>query len=167
MKEVTYLSPIGKLILIAENKYLVYCNWDEPECIKKLFFFHSLFCNNPEKPAEKTILDMVGNQLDEYFRGERTFFELPIKIIGTPFQKEVWGLISKVNYGETQTYKHLSQLRGDSRSFRAIANACGANPLAIIIPCHRIIGSNGQTGGYTGGIEKKTFLLGIEKFEDI
>ena len=104
----------------------------------------------------------IFNQLKEYFDRKRKNFKLPLEIIGTEFQKKVWNELLKINYGETITYKELAIRLGDLKSIRAAASANGANPLPIVIPCHRVIGSNGELVGYGGGLDVKEKLLQLE-----
>lgn len=101
-------------------------------------------------------------QLTEYFRGERKEFNLSLEIEGTEFQKCVWKELEKIPYGETITYKELSIRLGDEKVIRAAASANGANPLPIVIPCHRVIGSDGSLIGYGGGLKMKEKLLQLE-----
>ena len=101
-------------------------------------------------------------QLEEYFKGERKFFDLPLEIEGTEFQKKVWNELLKIPYGETITYKELATRLGDEKVIRAAAHANGVNPLPIVIPCHRVIGSDGSLVGYGGGLRIKEKLLALE-----
>lgn len=104
----------------------------------------------------------VFKQLKEYFNRERKEFDLPLEILGTDFQKKVWGELTKIPYGETITYGELANRLGDKNLMRAVAAANGANPIPIIIPCHRVIGSDGSLTGYGGGVDVKRKLLEIE-----
>jgi len=104
----------------------------------------------------------IFTQLSEYFKGERKLFNLPLDIEGTEFQKRVWKELEKIPYGETITYKELAVRLGDEKVIRAAASANGANPLSIIIPCHRVIGSDGSLIGYGGGLQVKEKLLVLE-----
>ncbi len=101
-------------------------------------------------------------QLREYFKGKRKTFDLPLEIIGTDFQKRVWKELLLIPYGETISYKELALKLGNLKTIRAAARANGANPLPIIIPCHRVIGSDGKLVGYGGGLEVKEKLLQLE-----
>lgn len=101
-------------------------------------------------------------QLEEYFRNERKEFNLPLDIIGTDFQKRVWTELEKIKYGETITYQELAIRLGDVKSIRAAGRANGANPLPIVIPCHRVIGANGKLVGYGSGLDVKRKLLELE-----
>ena len=104
----------------------------------------------------------IHSQLLEYFKGERRIFNLPMEIQGTEFQKKVWNELLKIPYGKTITYKKLAERLGNLKSIRAAAHANGVNPLAIVIPCHRVIGSDGSLVGYGGGLYIKEKLLEIE-----
>lgn len=118
-----------------------------------------------DAPVEDlALMAEVENQLKEYFEGVRKEFNLPLELKGTPFQKKVWDELKKVPYGVTISYGELSRRIGNPKAVRAVAQACGANPVAIIVPCHRIIATGGKTGGYTGGVEHKIRLLEIETF---
>lgn len=102
-------------------------------------------------------------QLDEYFIGKRKSFNLPIKPEGTAFQQEVWINLQKIPYGKTISYKKLAEMIGNPKASRAVGMANNRNPIAIIIPCHRVIGANGQLTGYGGGLKLKAELLELEK----
>jgi methylated-DNA-[protein]-cysteine S-methyltransferase len=115
--------------------------------------------NNSDHP----LLLQLEKELGEYFTGDRTSFNLPINPKGTPFQKSVWETLCTIPYAETISYATEAKLFGNPKAIRAVANANGRNPIAILIPCHRVIASGGGLGGYSGGIEKKVFLLQLEK----
>lgn len=102
------------------------------------------------------------NQLDEYFKGKRLNFDLVLNPKGTDFQKAVWNALLEIPYGTTSTYLKQSKRLGDVKAIRAVANANGKNPIAIIIPCHRVIGSDGSLTGYAGGLWRKKWLLDHE-----
>ena len=114
------------------------------------------------KEEETDLHRIVMNQLNEYFNGERKEFEIPLLMIGTPFQKSVWQELLKIPFGQTQTYLGITQKIGDEKSIRAVANANGANAISIIVPCHRIVGSRGEMVGYAGGKKVKEKLLSLE-----
>lgn len=109
------------------------------------------------------ILKQCEQQLDEYFGQERQEFELPIRPVGTPFQLSVWEELKKVPYGSTCSYQEIAKRIRNPRAVRAVGSANGKNPIAIIIPCHRIIGAHGQLVGYGGGLWRKEWLLRHEK----
>lgn len=107
-------------------------------------------------------LDDLQKQLDQYFNKEREVFDLKLSFSGTDFQKEVWNALCKISYGKTTSYQKLTNSIGDPKAIRAVASANGANKLAIVVPCHRVIGSNGQLVGYAGGLWRKKWLLSHE-----
>ena len=109
------------------------------------------------------IIEETKKQLDEYFGMERRDFDIPLVTVGTDFQKRVWGALQEVPYGSTSTYLDLAKKIGDEKAVRAVARANGANAIGIIIPCHRIIGSDGELVGYGGGIAVKKRLLKLEQ----
>ncbi len=116
---------------------------------------------------ETRITESARIQLEEYFSGERTIFDLPLQMTGSPFQQKVWNELLKIPYGKTLTYLGLSVRLGDEKAVRAVAAANGANALAIIIPCHRIIGSDGRLTGYAGGLRAKRALLRMESKDKV
>ena len=172
-------TPIGNLILIAKDGRLVYCNWEEKDCLNKYKKIISSLGNSEagkgpeekdtqgngnETTKDQAVIDSAIAQLKEYFEGKRTRFSIPMKLTGTEFQKQVWEIMfDNISYGQTLSYRDLSTLCGRNKAARAVARACGSNPLAIFIPCHRVVASGGESGGYTGGKEKKLFLLNLER----
>jgi O-6-methylguanine DNA methyltransferase len=116
-----------------------------------------------DEPNQPTALSVeVYRQLQEYFAGKRTVFTVPYALNGTSFQQAVWTQIAKIPYGQTVTYKDIAQAIDKPRAFQATGRAVGANPLAILIPCHRVVGSNGELTGYAFGLEMKKALLNLE-----
>lgn len=107
--------------------------------------------------------DEVTAQLGEYFAGQRTEFTVPLAPRGTEFQQRVWAALRTIPYGETWTYLQLAEHLGNPAAIRAVAAANGRNPIGIIVPCHRVIGSDGSLTGYAGGLERKRFLLDLER----
>jgi methylated-DNA-[protein]-cysteine S-methyltransferase len=103
--------------------------------------------------------DDAEQQLQEYLSGNRVNFDLRVRPEGTLFQKQVWEEMQKIPFGETVTYAELAKRVGRPEAWRAVANACGKNPIVIVIPCHRVVGSYGKLGGYSGGLDKKQWLL--------
>ncbi len=111
---------------------------------------------------DDAVLKETRKQLDAYFTMERKTFDIPLLMVGTDFQKSVWEALLKIPYGKTASYLELSKILGNEKAVRAVANANGANAIGIIIPCHRIIGSNGSLTGYAGGLPLKKKLLELE-----
>lgn len=116
--------------------------------------------DSPDAPA---ILENACAQLKEYFAGERQSFDLPLLPDGTEFQKEVWNALLQVPFGRTSTYKKQSQSLGKPKAIRAVGTANGKNPIAVVIPCHRIVGSDGSLTGYASGLSRKDWLLKHEQ----
>ena len=101
-------------------------------------------------------------QFSEYLKGERKEFDIPFRMKGTKFQKQVWTALCEIPYGETRSYKQIAEAIGNPKAVRAVGMANNRNPLLVMVPCHRVIGSNGQLVGYAGGLDKKEFLLRLE-----
>jgi methylated-DNA-[protein]-cysteine S-methyltransferase len=106
------------------------------------------------------------HQLEEYFAGERTTFDLPLAPRGDEFKQRVWALLREIPYGETRSYGELARQLGDVNLSQAVGFANGRNPIAIVVPCHRVIGSDGSLVGYAGGLDRKRFLLALEETEE-
>ncbi len=124
---------------------------------------HILFVQEPGHSASSdTVLTEAKQQLEQYFAGERTVFDLPLAPEGTDFQSKVWQALLTVPYGETCSYLDIAQQLGDSKAVRAVGAANGKNPLSIVVPCHRVIGKNGKLTGYAGGLSRKAWLLQLE-----
>ncbi len=142
-----------KMLLRAERDALIECKW---------MLEDSGLPDSGSSEQEKEIIEMAISQISEYLEGKRTEFEVPLRLEGTEFRQKVWGEMRKIPYGKTITYKELAHRIGCPAGFRAVANACGANPFPILIPCHRVVASGGKSGGYTGGLDIKLGLLAIE-----
>lgn len=106
--------------------------------------------------------EQAVSEMQEYFEGKRTVFTLPLAAEGTDFQRRVWELLRGIPYGETTTYAQLADAIGNRAAIRAVGLANGRNPISIVVPCHRVIGSDGGLTGYAGGLERKSFLLELE-----
>jgi methylated-DNA-[protein]-cysteine S-methyltransferase len=150
-----YASPIGTLRLIGCGDALCGVIY-EPMWNRFTSVFRDL------RTRETSILTRTRRELDEYFAGERRTFSLPIDLRGTDFQKRAWLALDAIPYGETRTYgEQARSLRAPGAS-RAVGRANGLNPISIVLPCHRVIGSNGALTGYGGGLPAKRFLLDLE-----
>lgn len=146
MYQAFFDAPIGRLFLQASDTALTRVGFVEPQ--------------DEEPPIHRNgILDMGCIQFAEYFAGQRMQFELPVAQVATPFQQQVWQLLTTIPFGATLSYQALSKLYGDEKAIRAIAAANGKNNIAIIVPCHRVVGSNGDLTGFAWGIERKRWLL--------
>ena len=113
--------------------------------------------------GEAAVLDEVEAQLAAYFTGERRGFDLPVRLVGTTFRQRVWAELARIPYGETISYGELARRVGDPKASRAVGAANGANPVSIIVPCHRVVNSKGELHGYGGGLERKRWLLDHER----
>jgi O-6-methylguanine DNA methyltransferase len=113
--------------------------------------------------ASTPLLEQTRRELAEYFAGKRQCFEVPVRFPGTPFQERVWTVLCGIGYGERISYLEQSRRVGDMKAIRAVAQANGQNPIAIIVPCHRVINEGGKLGGYGGGLLRKQYLLDLER----
>lgn len=143
-------TPLGILRIVGNEKGVAYIDFvkEEKDEIQKIV-----------PPS----LKVAGNELIEYFNGSRKEFSIQSIAKGTPFQESVWRELVKINYGETASYADIANRIGNPKAVRAVANANARNPLSIIVPCHRIIGSNGKLTGYAGGLWRKEWLLNREQ----
>lgn len=142
-----YKSPIGNLRIVVDESSLVALDFNEDE---------------KKQSDEHGYIKEIKSQLDEYFKGTRELFDLNIKINGTDFQNKVWNELTKIPYGETISYKELATRIGNDKACRAVGNANNKNKISIVIPCHRVVGSNKKLVGYAGGLEKKEWLINHE-----
>ena len=154
-------SPIGPLLLAASEKGLraIYMSRqrhvpDEAESNWKPVSRNDV--------AQFEILERTGEQLAEYFSGARSHFDLPLDLVGTDFQRNVWTGLCAIGFGETISYGELARRIGNPKAVRAVGLANGRNPVSIVVPCHRVIGADGSMTGYGGGIHRKRFLLALE-----
>jgi methylated-DNA-[protein]-cysteine S-methyltransferase len=148
-------SPIGKLKLVASEKGLVGILWEEDRPGRVRLDELTEDVNHP-------MLVKTEEQLGEYFQGKRKNFSVPLDMRGTPFQKQVWEALLAIPFGETRSYGQLAKQLGNPNATRAVGAANGRNPVAIIAPCHRVIGSSGKLTGFAGGLEAKAHLLNLE-----
>ena len=154
-----YDSPCGQLQLGSFEGRLCLCDWVDGwhwETTERRLK-HALKADFVEMPSAAT--EKARLQLDAYFRHELKAFDLPLLFVGTEFQKRVWAELLRIPYGMTISYGEMAQNMGMPQAVRAVANANGANPISIIAPCHRVVGSNGTLTGYGGGLKAKAFLL--------
>jgi len=157
-------TSFGKILVASTEKGICLANFVDDDTQRQLswlkkHFPESNIINDKEKNIE------VFTQLEEYFEGSRKSFDLKIHLIGTPFQEQVWNVLKEIPYNKLLTYKDVSTLLGDPKKCRAVGGAVGKNPIVIIVPCHRVVGSNGKMTGFSslGGIDLKKKLLKLEK----
>lgn len=149
-------SPVKPLrIVVSENK-LIAILWDveKPNRVK--------LDEMVEDRRDSLILE-TEKQLQEYFQNKRSAFNLPLDLMGTPFQRSVWEQLKQIPYGSTWSYRDIATKIKNPLAVRAVGTAIGRNPISIIVPCHRVIGSNGSLTGFAGGLDRKQFLLELEK----
>jgi len=161
----TYEAPIGKVYLTSDGKHLTALKFSAPDSPPDT---DSPDADSPGTNTSGTdptdaVIEMAVKQLDEYFAGKRREFDLPISPHGTEFQRRVWQSLLTIPYGETRSYGQVAQMIGNPKACRAVGMANNRNPISIIIPCHRVIGSGGELTGYGGGLEAKQKLLELEK----
>ena len=148
-------SPLGVLRLVASNVGLRAVLWpsDDPARVPLGIVIEAA------DPTDHPVLAAAVNQLGEYFAGDRRNFDLPLEPIGTDFQQSAWIALRAIPYGETVSYGEQAAAMGDKRKARAVGAANGRNPISIIVPCHRVVGSNGSLTGFAGGLPSKQWLL--------
>jgi methylated-DNA-[protein]-cysteine S-methyltransferase len=151
----TMPSPAGELTLVASDKGLTAVLWDNEDPA-------SLRLGELVVDPAHPILVQAERELADYFAGQRTSFGVPLDPAGTEFQKKVWAALLTIPYGQTRTYADLARQVGNPKALRAVGAANGKNPISIITPCHRAIGSNGSLTGFSGGLETKRYLLALE-----
>lgn len=156
MKYIKYVDfKLGKIGIVEENGKIV-----------KIVIINKNDENNKNVDdfieKDTKLLVKAKNELEEYFEGKRKEFDLPLKQEGTEFQKKVWNALSKIPYGEKRTYKEIAKMIGNEKASRAVGMANNKNNIPIIIPCHRVIGSNGKLVGYALGLDMKQYLLDLE-----
>ncbi len=139
-------SPIGNLKIEEEDNYIVEVSFTEEK----------------ETQVSSDLLRRCVTEIEEYFRGNRKEFDLPLLLKGTDFQKRVWHALEKIPYGQTRSYQDIAMMIKNPKASRAVGMANHVNPIVILVPCHRVIGKNGKLTGYGGGLDKKKYLLELE-----
>ncbi len=151
----TVSSPIGQLTLVGDGEVLTHLSMASHEDTKPEI--------HADWKCDKRGFKEARRQLAEYFAGERSEFTVPLAPSGTAFRMNVWSALVRIPYGETATYGEVAAQVGNPAASRAVGMANHYNPIAIIIPCHRVIGANGSLTGYSGGVDRKTILLDLER----
>ncbi len=157
MRHTTIDSPLGPLTLVADGDALVgvYLAGQAHRPGDEHF--------GTPAPEDDPILAAAAGELAEYFVGERHEFSVPLRAVGTDFQRAVWDAIAAIPYGETATYTGLARQVGRPTATRAVGAAVGRNPLSVVVPCHRVLGADGSLTGYAGGLDRKRLLLALER----
>jgi len=156
-------TPLAPMQAVADENHLYLLEFSEYHRLEKQTNQLKRLIKSEIALDTTPIIDTLEEELNAYFQGTLKQFKTPLFFSGTPFQKRTWEALLKIPYGETQSYAGIAASLHHPTAFRAVANANGANRLAIIIPCHRVINSNGKLGGYGGGINRKQWLLDHEK----
>ncbi len=149
-------SPVGQIYISADNRYLLAIDFAE----------HRKSTDDPDSAiafGSNPIIQRTEEQLREYFALKRTAFDLPFTFSGTEFQRKTWQSLLSIPYGETRSYSQQARAIGHPKAVRAVGRTNGLNPIAIVVPCHRVIGKSGKLTGYAGGLETKEFLLNLER----
>jgi methylated-DNA-[protein]-cysteine S-methyltransferase len=160
-------TPIGPLTLVASPSGLRAVLWSVDDATRVPGVALDETPARSDKAAarsEEVIIDQAAEELDEYFEGARRSFDVPLDPVGTAFQRRAWAALRTIPYGETVTYGEQAERLGDRRKARAVGAANGRNPISIIVPCHRVVGSNGSLTGFAGGLDVKAWLLDHERF---
>lgn len=152
----------GELILGSFGDRLCLCDWRYRRMRAAVDARIQRGLNASYEEGTSDVIELAKAQLNEYFAGERTMFDVPLCLVGTDFQQRVWNALLTVPFGATETYASLTSKVAEPTAIRAVASANGANAISIMVPCHRIIGSNGELVGYAGGLPTKKMLLQLE-----
>jgi len=158
-----FKTAYGELILGSHENHLIMADWRYRKMRDRIDKRLQSRLNACYIEKSSDVLDLTRQQLNDYFNNERRNFDIPLKLIGTEFQKNVWGNLKKIPYGKTTSYLELATSISNPQAVRAVANANGANAMSIIIPCHRVIANNGALGGYAGGLPAKRKLINLEQ----
>lgn len=157
-----YHSPCGMLKLGSFEDKLCLCNWVVEKHPGRVERRLQAALKAVYAEGETEVIREAVRQLDAYFQGRRTAFDIPLLLTGTDFQQRVWKQLEKIPYGRVISYAGLAENLGVPKAVRAVANANGANAISVFVPCHRVIGTGGTLTGYAGGLEAKRFLLSLE-----
>jgi AraC family transcriptional regulator of adaptative response/methylated-DNA-[protein]-cysteine methyltransferase len=163
LKSVYIDTPLGPMIAIADTTFLYTLEFIEKSNLKLQIERLAKKLNATIILGTTPILKSIEDEITQYFCGKNAKFKTPLKLIGTCFQKDVWNKLIEIPLGETKSYLELSKAIKKPTAFRAVAQANGANQLAVIIPCHRVINANGKLGGYSSGVARKQWLLEHER----
>ncbi len=162
IKTQRYESPCGTLVLGSFGERLCLCDYQTERHHGRVTGRLKRALDAEFEEGGSEVTEWAAAQLDEYFGGRRREFDVPLLLAGTDFQKAVWNELLKIPYGQTLSYGELARRIGSPKAVRAVANANGANAIAIFVPCHRVIGSDGSPTGYAGGLQAKKILSELE-----
>lgn len=161
---ISFSTPLGELFAAASKKGIVMLSFLEKYTLQSKVDILKKTLDCEIIPVGKNeIFDILKTQLNEYFTKQRDSFDLPMQMIGTSFQIEVWKELLKIPYGQTVNYKDIAKKIGNDKASRAVAKAISQNIIPVLIPCHRVVSSNGELSGYNQGVHRKEFLLKLEQ----
>ncbi len=152
-------TPLGKMITGATDKGICLFDFEYRKMMPTIMKRISSFLQDDFSEGEHPHIEQLQQQANEYFQGSRHRFDLPLQLTGTEFQQKVWEALHTIPYGSTRSYMQQTKVLGDEKAIRAVARANGENCLAIVVPCHRVVGSDGSLTGYAGGLKAKKWLL--------
>ncbi|HEX7116607.1 MAG TPA: methylated-DNA--[protein]-cysteine S-methyltransferase [Steroidobacter sp.] len=156
-------SPVGPLIAVATDEAICALHFSDHESLESELATWRVRCRSSAHARSSQLLQELRRQAEAYFSGELREFTVPLAYEGSAFQKRVWEVLREIPYGQTRSYLDIATRIGDPGATRAVGAANGMNPLAIVIPCHRVINEDGQLGGYGGGLWRKRILLDLER----
>ncbi len=156
-------TPLGVMIAGASDAGICLFDFDNRSRLAAIIRRIEEYYDTEFQDGDSPLFSQLKTEIDEYFMGQRRFFSVKLDLVGTDFQKQVWNALLNIPYAATRSYKQQSLSLGSDKNTRAVANANGDNGIAIIVPCHRVIGENGSLTGYGGGLERKKWLLDHER----
>lgn len=156
-------TPLGPMMAIANEEALYFLEFVDQKNLEKKVQRLRQRTKSAIGPGKTSVIHLIESELKEYFQGTLIQFKTPLALLGSPFQKKVWHELIKIPSGQTCSYGDIAKKINKPTAYRAVANANGANQIAIVIPCHRVINTNGDIGGYGGGVTRKSWLLNHEK----
>ncbi|WP_028603371.1 methylated-DNA--[protein]-cysteine S-methyltransferase [Ottowia thiooxydans] len=159
----TYPTPVGEMIAVFSPRGLRMLEFIGQPRVDREMAQVEAAAGGPAVAGQNSLTEQLGRELAEYFAGARRVFDVPLDLLGTPFQMRVWKALLEIPYGETWSYGQEARHIGSPTASRAVAAANGQNKVSIVVPCHRVIGSNGTLTGYGGGLPRKQFLLALEE----
>jgi len=163
LKTIQIKTPLGPMVAVADDKALHLLEFVDGRGVERELEDLRNHTKSEFEAGHNSILKSIEGELQQYFDGKLTVFKTPLALYGTPFQQTVWKSLQGITYGKTKSYADVALAIGKPTAFRAVANANGRNQIAVVIPCHRVINSDGGLGGYGGRIERKQWLLDLEK----
>ncbi|MCP1661163.1 methylated-DNA--[protein]-cysteine S-methyltransferase [Neisseria perflava] len=156
-------TPLGAMVAVFAYQCLSLLEFIDQDGVAKELEAVQKACNGRFVWREYPVADLLRRELAEYFQGRLKAFSVPLHLVGTEFQEQVWAVLQTIPYGETYSYKQQAEALGNPKAVRAVAAANGQNKISIVVPCHRVIGSDGKLTGYAGGLFRKKYLLAVEK----